>query len=501
MRLAALACVLACCACSREPEPFNLLLITVDTLRADHLGCYGYERATSPNLDALAKESLRFTRAQSPRAKTTPAIASLLSGLYPHEHGVRDLAQPLGRDAPLLQVSLRAAGYRTGAIVGNWVLTDERAGLARGFDLWCESLPETISVPPDDVPQRNARSMTDAALVALGLEAAPSDAAFEPRQSLVGDGGAPWFLWLHYMDPHGPYAPPSEHDVFASAAADPIRPPDERDPLHTPRIAEYNVPADARLADGTIDAARVRDRYDGEIRYVDAELGRLFAKLREAGQLERTLVVVTADHGESLGEHLYWFEHGVYAYENTCRVPLLLRLPDKMLPERPRAGLRDADVSLVDLAPTLLALLDVAPLPGERKRSALVDTFLENQPAPGPVFCEKVERADLGGAVQIKAVRRGPWKLIRRLTTHPSTRELVALSEELYDLASDPLEARNLASTPPAGAPLEALRRELALFTAADRDFPELAELLQRRREILEHGDPEALRKLRALGY
>lgn len=500
MKLAC-ALALACIACSREPERFNLLLISLDTLRADHLGCYGYERATSPNLDALARESLLFTHAQSPRAKTTPAIASLLSGLYPHEHGVRDLAQPLDASVPLLQERLKSAGYRTGAIVGNWVLTDARAGLARGFDLWCESLPDTLGVPPDDAPQRGAKSMTDAALVALGLEPAPREASFAPRESFVDDRGAPWFLWLHYMDPHGPYTPPSEHDVFASAAPEPIHPPTERDPLHAVRIAEYNVPPDARLADGTIDAGRVRARYDGEILYLDAELGRLFARLRAAGELERTLVVVTADHGESLGEHLYWFEHGVYAYENTCRVPLLLRMPAKLLPEQPHAGRRDADVSLVDLAPTLLALLDVAPPPGARKRSEVIDLAIENQPSPAPVFCEKVERTDIGGAVQIKAVRSGDWKLIRRFTTHPSTRELIALSEELYDLASDPLEARNLSGAPPPNAPLETLRRELALFTAAERDFPELADLLQRRREILERGDPEAIRKLRALGY
>jgi arylsulfatase A-like enzyme len=483
--------VFALAACSRAPERWNVLLITVDTLRADHLGCYGYERATSPHLDALAKESMVFTRAQTPRAKTTPAVASLLSGLYPHEHGVRDLAQPLDARVPMLQETLRAAGYRTGAIVGNWVLTDARAGLARGFDAWCESLPDAIGVPPDDVPQRSARSLTDGALVALGLE--PGGAHnVEPRESFVR-GDAPWFLWLHYMDPHGPYSPPREYDVFASAAPDPIAPPAERDPLHQVRIADYNVPADARLADGTIDAARVRDRYDGEIRSTDAEIGRLLERLRAAGSLERTLIVVTADHGESLGEHLYWFEHGVYAYQSTCRVPLIVRVP------RGARGSRRGEVSLVDLAPTVCELVGVAP--GSLAGTSRAALFERDPPAPRAVFSEKVERAELGGAVQIKAVRLGDWSLIRRFTTRPGTKELVALSEELYDLAADPLESRDLSSSPPSTAPLDDLRRDLARFTAADRDFPELAELLQHRREILERGDPEALRKLRALGY
>src|SRR5262245_56168341 len=154
MRPIRAALLLLLAACSGEPaQRPNVLLITVDTLRADHLGCYGYSKATSPRLDELARESLRFTRAATPRAKTTPAIASLLTGLYPHDHGVRDLAQPLRADVPLLQERLRASGYHSAAVVANWVLANERSGLARGFDEWSEELSDTLGVPPDDVPQ------------------------------------------------------------------------------------------------------------------------------------------------------------------------------------------------------------------------------------------------------------------------------------------------------------------------------------------------------------
>jgi len=491
MKRVALA-LLALGSCSRAPERLNVLLITVDTLRADHLGCYGDARNTSPNLDALARESLRFTHAQSPRAKTTPAIASLLSGRYPHEHGVRDLAQPLASTVPLLQESLHGAGYRTGAIVGNWVLADERAGLARGFDAWCESLPDQNGVPPYDTPQRTARSLVDGALVALGLDAPQSDADFEPRAGFVV-GDAPWFLWMHFMDPHGAYEPPREHDLFVSDAPDPIPPPPERGTmqgaLHNYRVADYNVPSDARLADGTIDAARVRDRYDGEIHYADAEIGRLLGRLRDSGMLEHTLIVFTADHGESLGEHMYWFEHGVYAYENTCRVPLLVRVPGA------RAGVRDADISLVDLAPTICELAHVPHgALGGRSRAALIE---HDDAEPTPVFCEKVERAGEAGAVQIKAVRLGDWKLIERFA-NKSPAEIVLVSEELYDLRADPLEARDLSTTPPSAAPLQGMRRELAHFIAADRDFASIASLLQRRHEQL---DAQSLRTLHALGY
>jgi arylsulfatase len=479
-----------------EPR-VNVLLVTIDTLRADHLSCYGYERETSPHLDALAAEGLRFTRVSTPRAKTTPAMATLLSGLYPHDHGVRDLVAPLDEGVSwLLQEQMRANGWTTGAIVGNYVLTRERSGLDRGFDLWVDELPDVRGVPPNDAPQRTARSMTDGALEALGLEAG---------ESFV-EADKPWFLWVHYMDPHGAYAAPEEHRIFERASADPIPRVVEPTELHRPKIADYNVPGEARLADGGIDAARVRDLYDAEIHYVDAEIGRLLDRLRAAGLYESTLILVTSDHGESLGEHLYWFEHGTYAYEATCRVPLIVRPPD-VWHDRAAPGVRDGNVSLADLRETITAAMGWAPprhteqVQGGRHH----DLFKAGGAvSPGnPVFMEKVERADLDRAVQIKAVRLGDWKLIRRYAhvTRGTARELVALSDELYDLGADPHEAQNLADQPPPAAPLERLREELLRFAAADESFPELDEILRRRREALERDDPEALRALEALGY
>lgn len=496
MRAAIAVVVLAfAVGCSQGDEPAaprggrrpNLLLVTIDTLRADHLSCYGYERRTSPNLDRLAAEGWRFTHAQTPRAKTTPAIASLLSGLYPHGHGVRDLSAPLTEPVPLLQEVLAGAGYRTAGLVGNFVLIDERAGLARGFEHWEEELPDVLGVPPHDAPQRLARSVTDGALAILD-----------------SDDDRPWFLWLHYMDPHGAYAPPPEHDVF-SGAPDPLPHESELEParLHRFRVADYNVPSDARTTDGRIDRAVVVARYDGEIRYADAELGRLLDHLRADGTLDDTLVVVTSDHGESLGEHRYWFEHGVYAYEATCRVPLIVRPPASLGAE---AGVRAGDVSLTDLAPTLLDLLGVERAIGGRSLRAMFEGVEGATGETGPVFCEKVERADLDGAIQIKAVRHGDWKLIRRFAhrpsrTEPGARELVALSDELYDLGTDPSEERDLSGAPPPEAPVEQLRAALLEFTAADEHFAELALILQQRREALEREDTEALRVLRALGY
>ena len=501
-------CTLTLAACGRAPARPNVLIVVVDTLRADHLSCAGYERETTPNLDRLAAEGLRFTHAQSPRSKTTPAVASIFTGLYPHGHGVRDLVTPLAVDVPVLAERFRQEGYATGAIISNFVLRDDFSGLRRGFDTWVEDFPSSHGVPPNHVPQRLATSVTDGVLSALGL-APPSLDGAGPEEP-IAEEDQPWLLWAHYMDPHGLYAPPPEHDRFRSAGtlAVPMEPQKRAGAITEPWLGKYNLIPSDQLGDGMIDAARVRDRYDGEISYVDAELGRLFDELRLKGALEDTLIIVVADHGESLGEHDYWFEHGRHTYEATCRVPLIIRLPDNF-DDRPRAGVRSGDVSLADLAPTLIELLSLEPLPPSSAQSAagksIVPLLLEDRPSDGPVFSEKVDRAELQRAVQSKAVRLGDWKYIRRYAFLRADDEEVSkptvLSEELYDLSQDPMEAQNLASSPPSDAPLDRLRAELLAFCAGDVHFGELARELQARRDSLELKDPGTLRILKSLGY
>ena len=485
--------VVACTSCSKEPARPNLLLISIDTLRADRLA-----PETSPHLEALAQRGLRFTHAQSPRAKTTPAMASVMTGLYPHQHGVRDLATPLGAGPRTLAETLRDRGWRTAAVIGNYVLRRELSGLDRGFDTWIEDLPETMGVPPDDVPERRATSLTDEALALLGLSQSPRS---RPRPAPLGGAregrsGDPWFLWLHYMDPHGHYDPPPGFVVRTDGAPMPIDLAEAPRGAHQPHMAAYNL-IESDWQAGRVDAARVIARYDGEVRYVDAEIGRLIDALDRADLTDNTWVVVLADHGESLGEHRYWFEHGRYAYEATCRVPLVVVPP---LAARQasgagafRPGVRESDISLVDLFPTLSAWL------GVHEGNSLTDLLHGEAQEPHPVFMEKVEASNLRGALQTKAVRLGDWKLLRRFTF--DGQGMRSLDEQLFDLAADPREEQNLGPARPPAAPLSLLRSMLIDFCRADKEWNSLSQDLLRERDALLLAHPDVASKLRALGY
>jgi arylsulfatase len=498
--LAALA--LALSACGPAPRPPNVLVVTIDTWRADRAS-----RELTPNLDRLAREGTRFTHVTAPRAKTTPAIASLFTGLYPHEHGVRDLLMPLAATHPVLAERLRDGGWDTAAIVGNFVLKRDFSGLSRGFESWTEDLPDAQGVPPEDVPQRTAESLADGALTALGL--APARGTAGPTTPLArGRDGAPWFLWLHYMDPHGIYAAPQEYRVEARGAPEwiPPAPLPDADGRNRRWIAEYNVPDDARAPDGRIDTARVRAAYDAEVRYADAQIGRLLEALRANGELEDTIVVVTADHGESLGEQDYWFEHGRNVSEATVHVPLIVRWPAGV-PGGPRGGVQDGDVSLCDVAPTLLDMLGLPALcaPGPGRGTSRAASWRDGTALQTPVFAEKIDRDEAEGTVQSKSVRIGDWKWIRRFARAAGTSDgrprLATLTDELYDLRTDPSETTNLAADPPARAPVERLLAELVRFAALDDHLPELGAVLREHRARLEADDAEAVRVLKALGY
>ncbi len=275
---------------------YNVLLVTLDTARADRLGCYGYKAIATPTLDRLAAEGVLFSRATAVTPITAPSHASILTGLYPRRHGVRSNGfYQLDDEHVTLAEVLHASGYQTGAILAAFVL-DSRFGMDQGFEYYDDELGSADTADPLLYAERQAAQVTDAALAWLDQRSQK-----------------PFLLWAHYFDPHAAYTPPSPYrEHYAS------------------------------------------NPYDGEIAYVDAELGRLLAGLERLGCRDNTIVVVIGDHGESLHQHDE-ATHGYLLYEETMRVPFILQCGDRL----GGGSERSERVSQVDLVPTVLALLGI----------------------------------------------------------------------------------------------------------------------------------------------
>ena len=421
---------------AEAPRFPNVLVITIDTLRADRLSGYGYGRATSPHLDRLMAGGARFTQARTVVPLTNPATCSLWTSLYPHEHGGTRNGLRMRPGLPSLAGILARRGYRTAAFVGNWTLKDRISGLGEHFGRYDEVFTRKRWFGLFK-GEADAGDLTDAALAWLG-----EHRARERR---------PFLLWVHYVEPHAPYR---LHERFAGRL----------------RIA----PAAATRA----------DRYDTEIAFVDEQAGRLLAVLQEDPRLAaNTLVVFTADHGESLGEHGYW-GHGRNLYEPGLRIPLSFAWSGRL---RPAAV--DAPAVTLDIAPTVLGLLGLPVPPGFRGFDWA--PVFAGQAAP-PHQRATLHQAHKGAVLSPQeaegARRRG---LLAVAVVAGGRKEVFRLSERdlhLFDLGRDPRELRNLA----AAAPSERLRTSLADIDrgliASDRLGP--AEL-----------DPEQVQTLKALGY
>lgn len=331
----------------------NVVLICIDTLRADHLGVYGYSRNTSPRIDAFAAGARVFERAYAPTPFTSPSVVSMLTGLYPQRHRVRLLWQPITDEVVTVADWLGAAHYETAAVVSNLVLADDGLGIGKRFAHYDAKVSEPEPNRPEML-ERNAAHTTDAALAWLRAR----------------DAQRPFFLWVHYIDPHGPYLPPADCPTRFTHSA--TRPVDRA------RIAPY-----ARLGE-SIDGNDYVDAYDAEIAYTDREVGRLLAELDASGVGASALVVITADHGEFLleREELH-FGHGFTVDEAVLHVPLIVRHP-ALAPGRERTP-----VSLADVTPTILAAAGFSQPAGLDGRSLLT------RPAARPVYAEG---PDLGGS-------------------------------------------------------------------------------------------------------
>lgn len=395
---------------ARTPER-NVLLISIDTLRADALGSYG-GRAATPALDALAASGARFTFAHAHAVVTLPSHASLLTGRYPYEHGVRDNnGYRVRTGEPTLATRLNALGFATGAFVGAFPL-DQRFGLNQGFDVYDDRIPEAGPTVDFALPERRADEVVAAA------------------RAWIDTQSSRWFGFVHVFDPHAPYRPPPPFDT------------------------QYAT-----------------DPYAGEVAWTDAALAPLFDHLRTLSR--PTLVIVTSDHGESLGEHGE-LTHGIFAYEATLRVPLLIAeiTPGETSPST-RGRVIDAPVRHIDLVPTVLDAIG-ADIDTTAPGRSLLDVIATGRGDARPSYFEAMT-AHLG---------RG-WAPLRGVLV--DTDKYIDLPiPETYALAGDPGEQRNLAGADPGRTRL--LLNTLRTFDTALPGQPGE-----------ESGD--VLARLRALGY
>jgi len=393
-----------------------VILISIDTLRADHLSVYGYRKLQTPNLDRFAREGVLFEQAISPVPLTLPAHASLLTGTLPVFHGVRDnTGFVLSEKHRTLAQALGSQGYRTGAFVGAFVL-DSRFGLDHGFDYYYDNFDsETLETARLQVSER------------------PAETVLGEAQSWINQmSGQRFFAFIHLFDPHAPYAAP----------------------------AEYQAPN--------------RLPYDAEVAYVDAELGRFLTSLKERGLWDSCLVILTADHGEGLGEHGE-LSHGMFLYDATLHIPLMIKLPGQA-----QRGRRVTDqVRLIDIAPSVLDLLKLPAL--ENAQGVSLRPAIEGGEMPQLAAYSETQLPFLNyGWSGLDAYRAKGEKLID------------APLPELYDLKKDPGETVNLFDANRARAgQLRQVKQRIAA-QSADR-------LAGSARQ--EQVDQQTIKKLRSLGY
>ncbi|MCI0412002.1 tetratricopeptide repeat protein [bacterium] len=390
----------------------DVVLITIDTLRADRVGCYGYTKAETPAMDRLAKEGILFKNAISHVPLTRPSHTSMFTGLYPFEHNVHDNVAPsLDPKIPVLAELLRNNGYATGAFVASFVVNSQ-SGLQRGFDLFADKF---------DAQKQPGQ-------FALNLEKTGSEIYDEFADWQSGVKSKPYFAWIHLYDPHFPYEPP---DPYANRFSG--RP------------------------------------YDGEVAYSDSIVGKILKLLRP-----NTLLIVTSDHGESLGDHGE-NAHSFFIYDSTLHVPLLIRWPGKL----PAAKQIEFQTRLVDLFPTILDLLNI-PAPKKISGTSL-KPWLSTNATPEPdlySYCETFTPWLHFGWSRLLGIRSSKWKYIE------------APRPELYDLQRDPSEARNLYSKD--ATPVRDLRKRLH-----DSGALKPAQSTGSMQDL----DPETLEKLASLGY
>ena len=442
--------VLLVAGCGKDTRP-NIVLITIDTLRADHLACYGYTKPTSPRIDAFAGEAVLFEHACCQSSQTLPSHASILIGTNPRSHKVISHESFVDENITTLAEVLKRYGYKTAAFISSHAL-DSKYGLDQGFDTYWE-VHKQFTVPQRQLQKVQEKSATtDAVLDWLGRAA-----------------GSEFFLWVHWFDPHRPYDPPPRYlREFAGGYAGTAT----SDADFIMKVWRERI----ELTPEDVD--HLNGRYDGEVAFTDAQVGRVLEDLAARGLLDNTIVVITADHGEILYEHEYYFGHDIGLYDQCIMIPLIMHVPGHSRP-----GIRLSPlVQSLDIMPTLLEVLGIRTpeylegksllsLMGGAGQSTAAFAFSETFPFP-----EK--------SPPRHAVRTAHAKLIWKET------QADTLLKAYYDLKQDPGETANLYADD--FAPASRLDSVLARFVAEGGLHPTHIPTAQ---------ESGRLRILKSLGY
>lgn len=446
-----LAIALATGACRPAPAvPKNVVLVVVDTLRADALGVHGSPVAT-PVMDGLARSGVRFETALAPSPETAPSHATLFTGQNPQRHGVKRNGLVLPESAETLAEVLREHGFATGGFVSSFVM-DPRFGWSQGFDVYDANFSRGDSkVTLDRLP--GIRTLWDGFEIDGGFDRDAVQTTLAAREWLR-TAPEPFFLFVHYFDPHDPYDPPAyTHPAIASAPVDTTH-------RSFPGLSPVEI-------------ARLVRSYLGEVQHVDVAIGELLAALRGKGAEDRTLVVLTADHGEGLGQH-GWLHHAIHLYDEQVRVPLVYAMP-----RLGRAGSRiEAPVGLRSVAPTVAALLGIRAPAGATGRSLAHTVETGDEPEARPVYGYRARRNGTEWAAERWSVRSERFRYIRAADGR----------QELYDLVDDPLELQDRSGEDPAQ-----LAHHAGLLDSYAAEQPEL--------ELDLTLTPESKAALEALGY
>jgi len=435
---------ISCTNVEKQKNP-NLLIIIIDTLRADHVGSYGYYRDTTPNIDALAVNGTLFENAYSQISATVPSHAAIMTSVYPWKLGVFNNQMTLKDDATTLAEILQGKGYATGAVIGNGTLVSEH-GLAQGCAFYDDAMP--VKEPNREHYQKTPEQTSKSAIQWLKKQ----------------KHGQPFFLWINYMDPHGPYTPAPPYNSR-------FKPVDRGRKIEksASNLERYRIPL-YQVLDGQNDVDYYISQYDGEIRMTDEWIGTLIQGLKDLGFFENTIVVVLSDHGESLGEHGWYFCHGNLASQEQIRIPLIMRYP-KSIPKNNRIA---QPVESIDIMPTLLDLLGL-PKPETVDGKTLLPMMIKEKAQMVTIYSTS---ALLDGKKITTAVMRGEWKMIRSEDG----------KEELFNLMQDPNEDVNLLGKYP--------EIEDKLRLLLDGQFAGI-HFVQENREM----DPEKAKRLKSLGY